>query len=85
MYIDNRWFFSRNQAYPDVAWDISLHDPGYVSDSNYYNKGFDLAKIKEFIPGHSFTQAQQRFAMHLLLIHKLERCMMMCDSLVMEG
>ena len=84
MYIDNRWFFSGNQGYPNVSCDSGLDDPGYVSDSNYYNKGLDLAKVKELIPENSFTQTQHRSAMYLL-IHNMERWMMVCDSLVMEG
>ena len=59
---DNRVFFSRNQGYPDVVWhSSSLDDPEYLNDLNYYNKGLDLAKVKEFVAGNTFTSNLNRF------------------------
>ena len=52
---NNRVFFSGNQSYPNVVLPNSLDDPEYVSDLNYYNKGLDLAKVKELVDGNTFT------------------------------
>ena len=51
---NNRVFFSGNLGYLNVVPGNSLDDPEYVSDLNYYNKGLNLAKIKEFAPGNTF-------------------------------
>lgn len=50
---DNRVFFSGNQDYPNTIWHSSLNDPTYCSDTDYYNEGLDLAKVKDMVAGNN--------------------------------
>ena len=50
---DNRVFFSGNQDYPNTIFHSSLNNPRYVSDTDYYNEGLDMAKVKAMIPGNN--------------------------------
>lgn len=50
---DNRVFFSGNPDYPNVVWHCSLHDPGYCSDTDYYNEGLDLARVTGLVAGNN--------------------------------
>ena len=50
---DNRVFFSGNPDFPNMLWHCSLTDPTYCSDLDYYNEGFDSAKIKGLAAGNN--------------------------------
>lgn len=50
---DNRVFFSGNPEYPNMMWHSSLHNPAYVSDLDYYEKGMDDAAIKGLVAGEN--------------------------------
>ncbi len=50
---DNRVFFSGNIDYPSTLFHSSLNNPRYVSDTDYYNEGLDIAPIKAMISGNN--------------------------------
>ena len=50
---DNRVFFSGNQDYPNTIFHSSLDNPRYVSDTDYYNEGLDLAAVKAMVAGNN--------------------------------
>lgn len=50
---DNRVFFSGNPDYPNAVWHSSLNDPTYVSDTDYYAEGLDLAQVKGLVAGNN--------------------------------
>ena len=50
---DNRVFFSGNPKYPNMVWHCSLDNPGYVSDLDYYEEGFDTSAVKGMVAGNN--------------------------------
>ncbi len=50
---DNRVFFSGNAKYPNLIWHCSLNEPTYISDSDYYKEGMDLAAVKGMVAGNN--------------------------------
>jgi hypothetical protein len=50
---DNRVFFSGNPDYPNALWHSSLNEPTYVSDTDYYAEGLDLAQVKGLVAGNN--------------------------------
>lgn len=50
---DNRVFFSGNPNYPNMMWHCSLSNPLYVSDTDYYEEGFDTSAVTGLVAGNN--------------------------------